>query len=49
VPGRSWWGGDDWVIDLGRALRSLGLDVLMWAGFDEQRQRISQAGLVTAW
>ena len=38
-------GGDDWVIDLGRVLRSLGLDVLMWAGFDEQRQRISHAGL----
>ena len=38
-------GGDEWVIDLGRALRSLGLDVLMWAGLDEQRQRIRQAGL----
>jgi hypothetical protein len=41
-------GGDDWVIDLGRALRSQGLDVLMWAGFDEQRQRIKQAGLELA-
>jgi hypothetical protein len=41
-------GGDDWVIDLGRVLCSLGLDVLMWAGFDEQRQRISQAGLELA-
>jgi hypothetical protein len=27
--------GDDWVVDLGRALQLLGLDVLMWAGFDE--------------
>jgi hypothetical protein len=41
-------GGDDWVIDLGRALRAQGLDVLMWAGFDEQRQRIEQAGLELA-
>jgi NhaP-type Na+/H+ or K+/H+ antiporter len=41
-------GGDDWVIDLGRALRSRGLDVLMWAGFDEQRQRIKEAGLELA-
>ena len=41
-------GGDDWVVDLGRALRSLGLEVLMWAGFDEQRERIKQAGLELA-
>jgi NhaP-type Na+/H+ or K+/H+ antiporter len=41
-------GGEDWVVDLGRALRSLGLEVLMWAGFDEQRQRIRQAGLELA-
>ena len=27
-------GGERWVIDLGRALRSAGLDVLMWAGLD---------------
>jgi NhaP-type Na+/H+ or K+/H+ antiporter len=38
-------GGEEWVVDLGRALRSLGLEVLMWAGLDEQRQRITQAGL----
>jgi NhaP-type Na+/H+ or K+/H+ antiporter len=38
-------GGEDWVVDLGRALRSLGLEVLMWAGLEEQRQRITQAGL----
>ena len=41
-------GGEDWVVDLGRALRSLGLEVLMWAGLDEQRQRIRQAGLELA-
>ena len=41
-------GGDDWVVDLGRALRSLDIEVLMWAGFDEQRQRITQAGLELA-
>jgi NhaP-type Na+/H+ or K+/H+ antiporter len=41
-------GGEDWVVDLGRALRSLGLEVLMWAGFDEERQRIRQAGLELA-
>ena len=34
-------GGEDWVVDLGRALGSLGLEVLMWAGLDEQRARIS--------
>jgi NhaP-type Na+/H+ or K+/H+ antiporter len=38
-------GGEDWVVDLGSALRSLGLEVLMWAGFEEQRQRITKAGL----
>lgn len=41
-------GGDDWVVDLGRVLRSLGLEVLMWAGFDEQRERIKRAGLELA-
>ena len=41
-------GGEDWVVDLGRALGSLGLEVLMWAGLDEQRQRIKQAGLELA-
>lgn len=41
-------GGEDWVVDLGRALRSLGLDVLMWAGSDEQRQRVRDAGLELA-
>jgi NhaP-type Na+/H+ or K+/H+ antiporter len=38
-------GGDRWVIDLGRTLRSAGLDVVMWAGPDQQREQITQAGL----
>jgi NhaP-type Na+/H+ or K+/H+ antiporter len=38
-------GGDPWVIDLARALRSAGLDVVIWAGSDEQRELIRRAGL----
>ncbi|MFB7587113.1 cation:proton antiporter [Streptomyces sp. NPDC056169] len=38
-------GGEPWVVDLGSALRSAGLDVLMWAGLDEERERIKAAGL----
>jgi hypothetical protein len=41
-------GGQDWVIDLGRALRSAGLDVLIWAGLEQQRDRIRRAGLELA-
>ena len=41
-------GGNRWVIDLGRALGSAGLDVLMWAGLDQQREQIRQAGLELA-
>ena len=41
-------GGEDWVVDLGRTLRSLGLEVLMWAGLDEQRERIKRVGLELA-
>ena len=41
-------GGERWVIDLGRALRSAGLDVLMWAGLDQQREQVRQAGLELA-
>ena len=41
-------GGEAWVIDLAQALRSAGLDVLMWAGFEQQRERIRQAGLELA-
>src|SRR6516162_2541175 len=37
-------GGDPWVIDLARALRTAGLDVLMWASSDGQRTQITQAG-----
>ena len=38
-------GGDPWVIALARTLRAAGLDVLMWAASDEQRDQIRQAGL----
>jgi len=41
-------GGDPWVIDLGRALQAAGLQVLMWAGLDRQREQIRQAGLELA-
>jgi NhaP-type Na+/H+ or K+/H+ antiporter len=38
-------GSDPWVIDLARALRAAGLEVLMWAPSDGQRTQIKQAGL----
>jgi NhaP-type Na+/H+ or K+/H+ antiporter len=41
-------GGDPWVIDLARALRGAGLDVLMWAPSGGQRTQIRQAGLELA-
>ncbi|MEU9177440.1 cation:proton antiporter [Streptomyces sp. NPDC048550] len=41
-------GGDPWVVDLGLALRSAGLEVVMWAGHDAQRDRIRAAGLELA-
>jgi NhaP-type Na+/H+ or K+/H+ antiporter len=41
-------GGGPWVVDLGLALQTAGLDVLMWAGLDEERDRIGQAGLALA-
>jgi hypothetical protein len=41
-------GGEAWVIDLAHALRSAGLDVLLWAGFEQQRERIRRAGLELA-
>ena len=41
-------GGDPWVIDLARAFRTSGLEVLMWAPSDDQRTQIEQAGLQLA-
>jgi len=41
-------GGDAWVIDLGRTLQTAGLDVLMWAGLERQREQITQASLELA-
>ena len=41
-------GGQAWVIDLARALASAGLDVLMWAGLEQQRESIMRAGLELA-
>lgn len=41
-------GGEPWVVDMGRVLRSAGLDVLMWAGLDEERNRIKDAGIQLA-
>jgi len=41
-------GGDPWVIDLGRALHEAGLQVVMWAGLESQREHVRQAGLELA-
>ncbi len=41
-------GGDPWVVDLGCALRSAGVDVLLWAGHEHERARIRQAHLELA-
>ncbi|KUO10793.1 cation:proton antiporter [Streptomyces sp. DSM 15324] len=41
-------GGEAWAVDLGRALRSAGLDVLMWASSEDQRGSIREAGLELA-
>lgn len=38
-------GGEPWVIELGQALDSAGLEVLMWAGDETQREQIRDAGL----
>src|SRR5262249_21511431 len=41
-------GGDPWVIDLARALRAAGLEILMWAPSRGQRTPITQPGLELA-
>ncbi|WP_316764016.1 cation:proton antiporter [Streptomyces herbicida] len=41
-------GGAPWVIDLARALRAAGLDVLMWAGPAQEREQIREAGIEPA-
>ncbi|MFF3676326.1 cation:proton antiporter [Streptomyces sp. NPDC002120] len=41
-------GGAPWAIALGTALRSAGLDVQMWAGMGEERERIKDAGITLA-
>jgi NhaP-type Na+/H+ or K+/H+ antiporter len=41
-------GGAPWVIELGQALQSAGLEVVMWAGLDQQREQIRRAGLELA-
>ena len=38
-------GGDPWVIDLARAFRTAGLEILMWTPSSGQRTQIKQAGL----
>ncbi|MDQ1672559.1 MAG: hypothetical protein QOC98_1121, partial [Frankiaceae bacterium] len=41
-------GDEPWTVRLGLVLAAAGLDVLMWAGVEEQRQRIRDAGLELA-
>ncbi len=41
-------GGQPWVVALGSALRTAGLDVLMWAGREDQRRQVREAGLPLA-
>lgn len=38
-------GGEDWVVELGRAFQGAGLDVLMWAGQETERKKIRAAAL----
>jgi hypothetical protein len=41
-------GGAPWVVELGRALQSTGVDVLVWAGHEDERARARQAHLELA-
>ncbi|MFG2139752.1 cation:proton antiporter [Streptomyces sp. NPDC048650] len=41
-------GGTPWVVDLSRSLRAAGIDVLMWAGPAQERDRIREAGIELA-
>lgn len=41
-------GGEPWVVELGRTLRGIGLEVVMWAGPAGQRQAIRDADLELA-
>ncbi|MEY9949704.1 cation:proton antiporter [Kitasatospora sp. GAS1066B] len=41
-------GAEPWAVDLGLALRAAGLEVLMWAGPEQQRERIERAGIEVA-
>ena len=41
-------GGDPWVIDLARAFRTAGLDVVMWASSERERERIRGASFELA-
>ncbi len=48
VPGPLLVGGQAWAVELACALASAGLDVLMWAGLEEQREAVRRAGLELA-
>ncbi|MFJ5776888.1 cation:proton antiporter [Streptomyces sp. NPDC093094] len=41
-------GGDPWVVDLARALRAAGAEVRMWAGTEQARAGIEEAGIELA-
>ncbi|SHK70265.1 hypothetical protein [Actinacidiphila paucisporea] len=41
-------GGAPWAVALGSALKSTGMEVLMWAGHEQERHRIRQAGIELA-
>jgi len=41
-------GNDPWVVDLAITLQAAGLDVLMWTAPEDQRERITEAGVELA-